>query len=84
MRRFLPFLLKKLLELKSNIKQTNSDTVFAKPVPPSPVTTQQQRGVKRSHEATVNDQTSGSKQSGLPAGKNPFKNAKKINLLLFS
>lgn len=61
----------KLLELKSNIKQTNSDEVFAKPVPPSPVTNQQ-RGVKRSHEtSTVDDQVSASKSStqhsALPA-----------------
>ncbi|UJR31164.1 hypothetical protein I4U23_018671 [Adineta vaga] len=46
----------KLLELKSNIQQSNADSVFAKPLPPSPITNQVQRGVKRSHEvATAND-----------------------------
>jgi zinc finger protein 830 len=55
----------KLLELKSNIKQTNSDAVFAKPFPPSPLTTQPQRGVKRPHDvATSDDYAIVSKPSG--------------------
>ncbi|CAF1179718.1 unnamed protein product [Adineta ricciae] len=40
----------KLLELKSNIKQSNTDAIFAKPSPPSPVSSEAQRGVKRSHD----------------------------------
>ena len=42
--------LQKLLELKSNIKQSNTDAVFVKPNPPSPVTKEIQRGTKRSHD----------------------------------
>ncbi|CAF0876981.1 unnamed protein product [Adineta steineri] len=47
----------KLLELKSNIKQTNSDSVFTKPFPPPPLSNQQQqqRGIKRPHEVDSND-----------------------------
>jgi hypothetical protein len=41
--------MQKLLELKSNIKQTNADSVFTKPFPPSPIQTQQ-RGIKRPHD----------------------------------
>ncbi|CAF1126285.1 unnamed protein product [Rotaria sp. Silwood1] len=45
----------KVLELKSNIKQSNADSVFTKPFPPSSATTQQ-RGIKRPHDvATSSD-----------------------------
>ena len=43
------FNIQKLLELKSNIKQTNTEPVFAKPFPPAPITPQQ-RGIKRPHD----------------------------------
>lgn len=39
-----------MLELKSNIKQSNADSVFAKPLPPSSDASQAARGVKRSHD----------------------------------
>ncbi|CAF3322308.1 unnamed protein product [Rotaria sp. Silwood2] len=45
----------KVLELKSNIKQSNTESVFTKPYPPPPLTTQQ-RGIKRPHDvATSSD-----------------------------
>ncbi|CAF0979822.1 unnamed protein product [Rotaria sordida] len=70
----------KLTELKSNIKQSNSESVFAKPFPP-PSTTTQQRGIKRSHDvatssdnvivskpsSTVSSSTTTAQHSALPA-----------------
>jgi hypothetical protein len=51
------FNIQKLLELKSNIKQSNTESVFAKPLPPSPVITQQQqqRGIKRPHDVGMSN-----------------------------
>ena len=49
----LPFFflnIQKLLELKSNIKQSDEESVFSKPLPPSPVKIHPQRGVKRPHD----------------------------------
>ncbi|CAF1643671.1 unnamed protein product [Adineta ricciae] len=70
----------KLLELKSNIKQSNTDAIFAKPLPPSPANNEAQRGVKRSHDvANANDRiiigkpsasvpsTTSAQHSALPA-----------------
>jgi len=52
------FNIQKLLELKSNIKQSNTESVFAKPLPPSPVINQQQqqqRGIKRPHDVGMSN-----------------------------
>ncbi len=50
------FNIQKLLELKSNIKQSNTESVFAKPLPPPPLTTQQQqRGIKRPHDVGMSN-----------------------------
>ncbi|CAF2167470.1 unnamed protein product [Rotaria magnacalcarata] len=44
----------KLAELKSTIKQTNADAVFAIPAIP-PLVTNRQRGVKRSHDVAISN-----------------------------
>ncbi|CAF5133599.1 unnamed protein product, partial [Rotaria magnacalcarata] len=44
----------KLVELKSTIKQTNADAVFAIPAIP-PLVTNRQRGVKRSHDVAISN-----------------------------